>query len=159
MSSPGSLTATPIPNVCIANCKFCNFYRRPCTTKNLHHYHRTVQKRSMSSSASAANSCCCRAILPPGFGAGLYTNLFRQLKEPCILHSNCMPSVPPEIAHITKNPAHIEVLVSFERMRTGFPSRRRRRNPQRPGAPPDIQRQNAAVGMARRYARRSSGQA
>jgi cyclic dehypoxanthinyl futalosine synthase len=53
-------------NVCIANCKFCNFYRIPGHEEVIHHHHWSSTKpRLKRPSVLAAINCCCRVVTIP----------------------------------------------------------------------------------------------
>lgn len=98
-------------NVCIANCKFCNFYRIPGHPEA---YITTIdqyKKKIDETFRFGGEQLLLQGGHHPDLGLSFYTNLFRQLKKlyPTLkLHS----LGPPEIAHITKleGSTHTEVL-------------------------------------------------
>jgi cyclic dehypoxanthinyl futalosine synthase len=88
-------------NVCIANCKFCNFYRIPghpdAYITDIDTYKRKVEETFRW----GGDQLLLQGGHHPELGLTFYTTLFRQLKElyPALkLHT----LGPPEIAHITK---------------------------------------------------------
>jgi cyclic dehypoxanthinyl futalosine synthase len=88
-------------NVCIANCKFCNFYRIPghpdAYITDLDTYKRKIEETFRW----GGDQLLLQGGHHPGLGLSFYTDLFRQLKElyPALkLHT----LGPPEIAHICK---------------------------------------------------------
>ncbi len=98
-------------NVCIANCKFCNFYRIPGHSEayitDLPVYRRKIEETFKY----GGDQLLLQGGHHPDLGLDFYTNIFRQLKKeyPGLkLHA----LGPPEIAHITKleRSTHREVL-------------------------------------------------
>ncbi len=102
-------------NVCIANCKFCNFFRRPghgeSYVTSLEQYRRKIEETF----ALGGEQLLLQGGHHPELGLEYYTTLFGQLKEwyPRLkLHA----LGPPEIAHITKleQSTHYEVLKALK---------------------------------------------
>lgn len=98
-------------NVCIANCKFCNFYRRP---KHKESYITTIEeykKKIEETFAYGGEQLLLQGGHHPDLSLQYYCDLFRELKS---LYPNLKLHAlgPPEIAHITKleKSSHIEVL-------------------------------------------------
>ncbi|MGB4840790.1 MAG: cyclic dehypoxanthinyl futalosine synthase [Saprospiraceae bacterium] len=98
-------------NVCIANCKFCNFYRRPghedSYVTSIEEYKQKIEETFLL----GGEQLLLQGGHHPDLGLSYYATLFRQLKSlyPALkLHA----LGPPEIAHITKleNSTHIHVL-------------------------------------------------
>lgn len=98
-------------NVCIANCKFCNFYRIPGHAEayitDLPVYRRKIEETFKY----GGDQLLLQGGHHPDLGLDFYTNIFRQLKKeyPSLkLHA----LGPPEVAHITKleKSTHREVL-------------------------------------------------
>ncbi|HKH60166.1 MAG TPA: cyclic dehypoxanthinyl futalosine synthase [Flavitalea sp.] len=98
-------------NVCIANCKFCNFYRIPGHSEayitDLPAYRRKIEETFKY----GGDQLLLQGGHHPELGLDFYTNIFRQLKKeyPTLkLHA----LGPPEVAHITKleRSTHREVL-------------------------------------------------
>lgn len=98
-------------NVCIANCKFCNFYRRPghdeAYITSIEEYKQKIEETF----AFGGNQLLLQGGHHPDLGLQYYCDLFRELKTlypELKLHA----LGPPEIAHITKleQSTHIEVL-------------------------------------------------
>lgn len=98
-------------NVCIANCKFCNFYRRPGHGES---YITTIDQYKQKIEELfrfGGEQLLLQGGHHPELGLDYYTGLFRELKS-------LYPSLklhalgPPEIAHITKleKSTHLEVL-------------------------------------------------
>ncbi|WP_407430807.1 cyclic dehypoxanthinyl futalosine synthase [Arcticibacter sp.] len=98
-------------NVCIANCKFCNFFRRPGHAESYITDIETYKIKIEETFRLGGDQLLLQGGHHPDLGLAFYTNLFRQLKElyPTLkLHS----LGPPEIAHIAKleGISHTEVL-------------------------------------------------
>lgn len=98
-------------NVCIANCKFCNFYRRPGHGES---YITTIDQYKQKIEELfrfGGEQLLLQGGHHPELGLDYYTGLFSELKR-------LYPSLklhalgPPEIAHITKleKSTHLEVL-------------------------------------------------
>jgi cyclic dehypoxanthinyl futalosine synthase len=102
-------------NVCIANCKFCNFYRRP---KHGEAYVTTIpeyQQKIEELFQFGGEQLLLQGGHHPDLGLEFYVNLFRELKAlyPTLkLHA----LGPPEIAHIAKleKATHTEVLQALK---------------------------------------------
>ncbi|MCL4109275.1 UNVERIFIED_CONTAM: hypothetical protein GTU68_063043 [Idotea baltica] len=98
-------------NVCIANCKFCNFYRRPgheeAYITTIDQYKQKIEETF----AYGGEQLLLQGGHHPDLGLDFYCNLFRELKD---LYPNLKLHAlgPPEIAHITKleQSSHREVL-------------------------------------------------
>lgn len=98
-------------NVCIANCKFCNFYRIPGHKEAYITDIETYKKKIEETIKYGGDQLLLQGGHHPDLGLSFYVNLFKELKSlfPQIkLHS----LGPPEIAHITKleKSTHTEVL-------------------------------------------------
>ena len=98
-------------NVCIANCKFCNFYRIPGHAEAYITDIETYKKKIEETIKYGGDQLLLQGGHHPDLGLSFYVNLFKELKSlyPAIkLHS----LGPPEIAHITKleKSTHTEVL-------------------------------------------------
>ncbi len=98
-------------NVCIANCKFCNFYRRPGHEES---YITTIDQYKQKIEETfrlGGEQLLLQGGHHPDLGLSFYVELFKQLKS---LYPNLkLHSLgPPEIAHITKleGSTHYEVL-------------------------------------------------
>jgi cyclic dehypoxanthinyl futalosine synthase len=98
-------------NVCIANCKFCNFYRVPGHTDS---YITSIEQYKIKIEETfryGGEQLLLQGGHHPELGLEFYTNLFRQLKK---LFPNLKLHAlgPPEIAHISKleKKSHTEVL-------------------------------------------------
>jgi cyclic dehypoxanthinyl futalosine synthase len=98
-------------NVCIANCKFCNFYRRPGHEES---YITTIEEYKQKIEETfelGGEQLLLQGGHHPDLGLSYYVDLFKQLKS---LYPNLKLHAlgPPEIAHITKleGSTHIEVL-------------------------------------------------
>ena len=102
-------------NVCIANCKFCNFFRKPGHQEA---YTTTIEEYKVKIDELyryGGNQLLLQGGHHPDLGLEFYCNLFRELKEiyPDLkLHA----LGPPEIAHIAKldNLKHTEVLSALK---------------------------------------------
>jgi cyclic dehypoxanthinyl futalosine synthase len=98
-------------NVCIANCKFCNFYRIPGHAESYVTDIATYQKKIEETFKYGGDQILLQGGHHPDLGLAYYVNLFKGLKKlyPKLkLHA----LGPPEIAHITKleKSTHTEVL-------------------------------------------------
>jgi cyclic dehypoxanthinyl futalosine synthase len=98
-------------NVCIANCKFCNFYRRPGHGES---YITTIEEYKQKIEETfeyGGEQLLLQGGHHPDLGLRYYVDLFKQLKQ---LYPNLKLHAlgPPEIAHITKleQSTHTEVL-------------------------------------------------
>ena len=101
-------------NVCIANCKFCNFYRIPGHADAYITDMPTYRKKIDETLKFGGDQLLLQGGHHPGLGLDFYTNTFREIKQeyPSIkLHA----LGPPEIAHITKlsKKTHREVLIEL----------------------------------------------
>lgn len=102
-------------NVCIANCKFCNFYRRPGHAESYITTLEEYEQKIEETFALGGEQLLLQGGHHPDLGLSYYTDLFRQLKSrfPNLkLHA----LGPPEIAHITKleKSTHYEVLKALK---------------------------------------------
>lgn len=102
-------------NVCIANCKFCNFYRIPGHADAYITDIDTYKKKIEETIRWGGDQLLLQGGHHPALGLQFYVDLFRQLKQlyPTIkLHT----LGPPEIAHITKleKSTHREVLTALK---------------------------------------------
>jgi len=102
-------------NVCIANCKFCNFYRRPGHEEAYITSIEEYKKKIEETFAFGGEQLLLQGGHHPDLGLSYYVDLFRQLKA---LYPNLKLHAlgPPEIAHITKleQSTHIEVLQALK---------------------------------------------
>jgi cyclic dehypoxanthinyl futalosine synthase len=88
-------------NVCVANCKFCNFYRIPGHPESYITDMPTYRKKIEETLQYGGDQLLLQGGHHPELGLDFYTNLFRQIKQeyPTLkLHS----LGPPEVAHICK---------------------------------------------------------
>jgi cyclic dehypoxanthinyl futalosine synthase len=102
-------------NVCIANCKFCNFYRVPGHPEAYITDIETYKKKIDETIRYGGEQLLLQGGHHPELGLAYYVDLFRELKRlyPQIkLHT----LGPPEIAHITKleKSTHREVLMALK---------------------------------------------
>jgi len=98
-------------NVCIANCKFCNFYRIPGHAESYVTSIDTYKKKIDELFRYGGDQLLLQGGHHPDLGLSFYTNLFKELKS--IYPNLKLHSLgPPEIAHITKleKSTHTEVL-------------------------------------------------
>lgn len=98
-------------NVCIANCKFCNFFRRPGHDESYITDIETYKVKIEETFRYGGEQLLLQGGHHPDLGLAFYVDLFKKLKElyPTLkLHS----LGPPEIAHIAKleGISHTEVL-------------------------------------------------
>lgn len=102
-------------NVCIANCKFCNFYRIPGHAEAYITDIETYRRKIEETIRWGGDQLLLQGGHHPQLGLQFYVDLFRQLKQlyPTIkLHA----LGPPEVAHITRleKSTHREVLVALK---------------------------------------------
>lgn len=102
-------------NVCIANCKFCNFYRIPGHAESYVTDIETYRKKIDETFRYGGEQLLLQGGHHPDLGLEYYAGLFRELKRlyPKLkLHA----LGPPEIAHITKleKSTHTEVLKTLK---------------------------------------------
>ncbi|MFM2362307.1 MAG: hypothetical protein RLZZ316_1209 [Bacteroidota bacterium] len=102
-------------NVCIANCKFCNFYRIPGHAEAYITDIATYKRKIEETFKYGGEQLLLQGGHHPGLGLQYYIDLFKELKQ-------LYPSLklhalgPPEIAHITKleKSTHREVLAALK---------------------------------------------
>ena len=88
-------------NVCIANCKFCNFYRIPGHPDAYITDMPVYRKKITETIKYGGDQLLLQGGHHPGLGLDFYTRTFRQIKQE-------FPSIklhalgPPEVAHIAK---------------------------------------------------------
>jgi cyclic dehypoxanthinyl futalosine synthase len=102
-------------NVCIANCKFCNFYRIPGHSEAYITGMDTYRRKIEETLRFGGDQLLLQGGHHPELGLDFYVKTFRQIKEefPAIkLHT----LGPPEVAHITKleKSTHREVLIALK---------------------------------------------
>ena len=102
-------------NVCIANCKFCNFYRIPGHKESYITDIETYKKKIEETFRWGGDQLLLQGGHHPDLGLNFYTDIFAQLKKlyPKLkLHT----LGPPEVAHITKleRSTHTEVLKALQ---------------------------------------------
>ncbi len=102
-------------NVCIANCKFCNFYRVPGHKEAYITDIETYKRKIDETFRYGGEQLLLQGGHHPGLGLDYYVDLFKQLKKlyPKLkLHA----LGPPEVAHITKvsKSTHREVLIALK---------------------------------------------
>jgi cyclic dehypoxanthinyl futalosine synthase len=98
-------------NVCLANCKFCNFYRIPGHKEAYITDIETYKIKIEETIKYGGEQLLLQGGHHPDLGLQYYVNLFKQLKS---LYPNIKLHTlgPPEVAHICKleKMSHIEVL-------------------------------------------------
>jgi len=102
-------------NVCIANCKFCNFFRIPGHPDAYITEMPVYRQKIEETLKYGGDQLLLQGGHHPDLGLQFYVNTFRQIKQefPTIkLHT----LGPPEVAHITKleKSTHREVLVALK---------------------------------------------
>lgn len=102
-------------NVCIANCKFCNFYRVPGHPESYITDIETYKVKIDETIRYGGDQLLLQGGHHPELGLSFYTGLFKQLKQ---LYPNIKLHAlgPPEVAHITKleKSTHWEVLMALQ---------------------------------------------
>ncbi len=102
-------------NVCIANCKFCNFYRIPGHKEAYITDIETYKKKIDETFLYGGEQLLLQGGHHPQLGLSYYVSLFKELKK-------LYPSLklhalgPPEVAHITKleKSTHRQVLMALK---------------------------------------------
>jgi cyclic dehypoxanthinyl futalosine synthase len=102
-------------NVCVANCKFCNFYRIPGHADAYITDMPTYRKKIEETLAYGGDQLLLQGGHHPGLGLDFYTKTFREIKQeyPSLkLHA----LGPPEVAHICKleKMSHHDVLKALQ---------------------------------------------
>ena len=102
-------------NVCIANCKFCNFYRIPGHADAYITDMPTYRKKITETLKWGGDQLLLQGGHHPGLGLQFYVDTFKAIKDefPTIkIHA----LGPPEVAHITKleKSTHVEVLTALK---------------------------------------------
>ena len=102
-------------NVCIANCKFCNFYRVPGHPESYITGMETYRRKIEETFRYGGDQLLLQGGHHPQLGLDFYTKIFRQLKQefPGLkLHA----LGPPEVAHICKleKMGHRDVLIALK---------------------------------------------
>ena len=102
-------------NVCIANCKFCNFYRIPGHPEAYITDIETYKRKIEETIKFGGDQLLLQGGHHPELGLSFYVNLFSELKQ---LYPNIKLHTlgPPEVAHITKleKSTHREVLMALK---------------------------------------------
>lgn len=98
-------------NVCIANCKFCNFFRRPGHEDSYITDIETYKIKIEETFKFGGDQLLLQGGHHPDLGLSFYADLFKKLKE---LYPDLKLHAlgPPEIAHVSKleGLSHIQVL-------------------------------------------------
>jgi cyclic dehypoxanthinyl futalosine synthase len=102
-------------NVCIANCKFCNFFRRPGHEESYITDIETYKIKIEETFRLGGDQLLLQGGHHPDLGLQFYADLFKQLKE---LYPDLKLHAlgPPEIAHVAKleGISHTEVLKTLK---------------------------------------------
>src|SRR6187551_1574510 len=102
-------------NVCVANCKFCNFYRIPGHPESYITDIETYKVKIDETIRYGGEQLLLQGGHHPDLGLSYYVNLFKELKA---LYPNIKLHTlgPPEVAHITKleKSTHKEVLTALK---------------------------------------------
>ncbi|MGN7205034.1 cyclic dehypoxanthinyl futalosine synthase [Pedobacter sp. SAFR-022] len=102
-------------NVCIANCKFCNFFRRPGHEESYITDIETYKQKIEETFRLGGDQLLLQGGHHPDLGLQFYADLFKKLKE---LYPDLKLHAlgPPEIAHVAKleGISHTEVLSTLK---------------------------------------------
>ncbi len=102
-------------NVCIANCKFCNFFRRPGHEESYITDIESYKQKIEETFAYGGEQLLLQGGHHPDLGLQYYCDLFSELKS---LYPNLKLHAlgPPEIAHVAKleGKSHTEVLKALK---------------------------------------------
>ena len=108
-------------NVCIANCKFCNFYRIPGHAESYITTHDQYRQKVLETFRFGGDQLLLQGGHHPELGLKFYTDIFRFLKSefPTLrLHA----LGPPEVAHIAKLEGMSHTAVLQELVNAGLDS-------------------------------------
>jgi len=101
-------------NVCIANCKFCNFYRIPGHKEAYITDIETYKRKIDETFRYGGDQLLLQGGHHPELGLSFYVDLFKELKR---LYPNIKLHAlgPPEVAHITKleKSTHRKILIAL----------------------------------------------
>lgn len=102
-------------NVCIANCKFCNFYRIPGHPEAYITDMPAYRKKIEETFRYGGDQLLLQGGHHPGLGLDFYTKTFRQIKQE-YPHLKLHALGPPEVAHICKleKMSHRDVLMALK---------------------------------------------
>lgn len=102
-------------NVCIANCKFCNFYRIPGHPEAYITDMPTYRKKIAETIRWGGDQLLLQGGHHPGLGLQYYVDTFRAIKAE-FPHIKLHALGPPEVAHIAKleKSTHREVLTALK---------------------------------------------
>lgn len=102
-------------NVCIANCKFCNFYRIPGHPEAYITDMPTYRRKIDETIQWGGDQLLLQGGHHPELGLDFYTNTFRQIKQE-YPHIKLHALGPPEVAHICKleGMSHHDVLKALK---------------------------------------------
>src|SRR6476620_4872561 len=102
-------------NVCVANCKFCNFYRIPGHPESYVTDIETYRQKIEETFRYGGEQLLLQGGHNPKLGLDYYTSLFRQLKE-MFPNLKLHALGPPEVAHICKisGVSHREALLALK---------------------------------------------
>ncbi len=102
-------------NVCIANCKFCNFYRIPGHAEAYITDMPTYRKKIEETLKWGGDQLLLQGGHHPDLGLQYYVETFSQIKKE-YPHIKLHTLGPPEVAHITKleKSTHREVLMALK---------------------------------------------
>jgi cyclic dehypoxanthinyl futalosine synthase len=102
-------------NVCVANCKFCNFYRIPGHPEAYITDIETYKRKIDETFRYGGEQLLLQGGHHPDLGLDYYVGLFKELKQ---LYPNLKLHTlgPPEVAHIAKvsKKSHLDVLVALK---------------------------------------------
>ena len=101
-------------NVCVANCKFCNFYRIPGHAEGYTTDLETYRRKIEETFRYGGEQLLLQGGHNPALGLDYYTQLFRDLKD-MFPNLKLHALGPPEVAHICKisGVTHREALVAL----------------------------------------------
>lgn len=102
-------------NVCVANCKFCNFYRIPGHPEAYVTDLETYRQKIEETFRYGGEQLLLQGGHNPELGLDYYTTLFRQLKE-MFPNLKLHALGPPEVAHICRvsGVSHHEALIALK---------------------------------------------
>lgn len=102
-------------NVCIANCKFCNFYRIPGHAEAYITDMPTYRIKIEETLKYGGDQLLLQGGHHPELGLDFYTNIFRAIKQE-YPHLKLHALGPPEVAHISKlaNMSHYDTLKALK---------------------------------------------
>ena len=139
-------------NVCVTDCDFCAFYRRPGDQRESYLLPKPVIfKKIEETLAIGGTGLLMQGGHHPDLGIDYYEDLFRSIKARYQIHLHALS--PPEMQHVARR-SKLTIPETLSRLRDAGStrSRRRRRDPRRPRAGDHRAEEDDERRVARRHA-------